>query len=112
MIIGNAYIKGESREMQETTVIVFGVNDDIKKCNLENIIIKRYLETTNLLFSACVLINSQQEKPTRKVIQIGGFYCQTTIPDSPYIRINSCVLRNCTIPFENIYMIDCVIKNE
>lgn len=112
MIIGNAYIKGENREMQEITVIIFGATDEIKKCNLENILIKRYLETTNILFSGCVLINCTQKKPTRKVIQIGGFYFQDTLPDTPCIMFVNCVLKNCIIPFENIYMHMCVVKNE
>lgn len=112
MIIRNAYIKGENRDLQELTMIMFVNNDEIRKSTLKNIIIKRFSKNTNILFSACTIINSQQEKPTRKVIQIGGFYVQSTIPDLPSILIESCLLLNCIIPFENIYMINCVIKKE
>jgi len=111
MKIKNMVLKAEISDLGKGGIVLFK-DDEVAQCNFENVLIISSLKTLNILFSACVMYNTKQVKSKKKVIKIGGLYTQSTVPDPRDITFSWCVLRNCTIPFENIYMIDCVIENE
>jgi len=111
MQITSMVLKAEISDLGKGGIVLFK-DDEVAQCNFENVLIISSLKTLNILFSACVMYNTKQVKSKKKVIKIGGLYTQSTVPDSPAVFFEGGALNNCTIPFENIYMIDCVIENE